>query len=275
MKRHPRIRRAAACVGVACAVLLSTALAGTLCGNRTWESSPVVPAPSLSKLQNNLDELKRSWAKALSTVAFFAMPMFGILAATSQDLIVLLLGAKWVIAGNLLSILALRGIPHSVERTLGWLHVAAGRTDRWMRWGLFATCIQLVALIVGLPFGLIGVVLAYTICMFCLFIPTIAYAGHPLGIGATDVIRTVGRQLLGALLAAGAGFAMREVLLTDADKLVRIILTGLTYALAYLVLVAGVFRVTTPLMVGYSLVRDILTRRPAGFNRLAVLRGAK
>jgi polysaccharide transporter, PST family len=234
-----------------------------------------VAIASLSKLQNNLDELKRSWDKALSTVAFFAMPMFGILAVTSQDLIVLLLGAKWVMAGNLLSILALRGIPHSVERTLGWLHVAAGRTDRWMRWGVFATCIQLVALIVGLPFGLVGVVLAYTICMFCLFIPTIAYAGHPLGIGATDVIRAVGRQLLGALLAAGAGFAIREVLLTDADKLVRIILTGLTYALAYVVLVAGVFRVTTPLMVGYSLVRDILTRRSAGFNRLALLRGAK
>ena len=234
-----------------------------------------VAVASLSKLQNNLSELKRSWDKALSTVAFFAMPMFGILAATSQDLIVVLLGAKWVIAGNLLSILALRGIPHSVERTLGWLHVAAGRTDRWLRWGVFATCIQLVALISGLPFGLMGIVLAYTICMFCLFVPTIAYAGYPLGIGATDVIRATGRQLVGALLAAGAGFALRDLLLTDTDKLLRIVLTALTYSSVYLVLVAGVFRVTTPLMVGYSLVRDILTSRSVGFNRLALLRGAK
>jgi polysaccharide transporter, PST family len=45
------------------------------------------------------------------------------------------LGAKWSSAGALLSILALWGIPQTVERSSGWLHVAAGRTDRWMCWG--------------------------------------------------------------------------------------------------------------------------------------------
>jgi PST family polysaccharide transporter len=88
-----------------------------------------VAIASLSKLQGDLVALRRSWAKALSTVAFYAMPAFGLLSVTSRDLVVTLLGPKWANAGVILSILALRGIPHSVERTLGWLHVAAGRTD--------------------------------------------------------------------------------------------------------------------------------------------------
>jgi PST family polysaccharide transporter len=49
----------------------------------------------MNKLRNDPDGLWRSWSKALSTVAFFAMPAFGIPAVTSRDVIVLALGAKW------------------------------------------------------------------------------------------------------------------------------------------------------------------------------------
>jgi polysaccharide transporter, PST family len=212
-----------------------------------------VAVASLSKLRHDPGELKKSWGKALSTVAFYAMPAFGLLAVTGRDLIVLLLGSKWAAAGVLLSVLAFRGIPHSVERTLGWLHVAAGRTDRWMRWGVFATCVQLVALFVGLPFGQMGVVMAYAVCMYVLFIPAIAYAGRPLGIGAADVVRVVGRQLLGAIAAAGIGFFVWHMLPGDVLKAVRILLVALAYTATYVALVVGMLRVRTPLAVILSL----------------------
>jgi polysaccharide transporter, PST family len=229
-----------------------------------------VAVVSLSKLQNNLEELRRSWAKALSTLAFFAMPAFGILAVTGQDLTVLLLGQKWSTAGVLLNVLALRGIAHVVERTLGWLHVAAGRTDRWMRWGVIATCLQLVALMIGLPFGQMGIVSAYTVCMYCLFVPAIAYAGQPLGISAGDVIKVVGRQLLGALFAAAVGFVLRETVLADAAQFVRMLTVGLAYSLVYVSLVAGLFRVRAPFAVAWSLIQDVLPQRFAGLARLAL-----
>jgi len=122
-----------------------------------------VAVSALSKLRDNYVELRRSWAKALSTLAFFSAPAFGLLAATSQDLIVLLLGPKWARSGVLLSILALRGIPASIERTCGWLHVTAGRTDRWMRWGMALAGAQFVALCLALPYGPTGIVTA-TVC---------------------------------------------------------------------------------------------------------------
>ena len=168
-----------------------------------------VAVSSLSKARDDTREIARLWRKALGTLAFFSMPAFGVLAVIGQDLIVTLLGAKWAQAGFLLSILAVRGIPHSIERTLSWLHVTAGTTDRWMRWGVGATCVQLIALFCGLPLGPTGVVVAYVTCMFLLFVPAVAYSGQPFGIGTRDVIAVVWRALLGALLAAAMGFAMR------------------------------------------------------------------
>jgi polysaccharide transporter, PST family len=217
-----------------------------------------VAVASLSKLQNDREQLRRAWSKALSTVAFYAMPAFGILAITSQDLVVVVLGDKWAQAGALLTILALRGIPHCVERTLGWLHVAAGRPDRWMRWGALAAVGQLVALFCGLPFGPFGVVTAYVVVMYIAFVPAIAYAGAPLGIGARDVIATVHAQLIAALGTAAVGFAVRFTLLAAVPSIERMAILVVLYLTIYLLVVVGLFRVTTPIEVCLSVVRGFL-----------------
>lgn len=220
-----------------------------------------VAVSSLSKVRHDFKELRRLWSKALSTLSFYAMPAFGLLAVTSRDIVVILLGSKWSRAGVLLSILALRGIPHTVERTLGWLHVTSGRTDRWMRFGAFAAVVQLIALFAGLPFGVIGVIVAFVISMFLLFIPAIAYAGQPFGIGAKDVVKVVWRQMTGALGAAGIGFLLRYAALSNLPGVARTAILTVTYVGVYLLMVVGLFRVRMPVGVVLQLVRDILPKR--------------
>ena len=228
-----------------------------------------VGVASLSKLRDDLDELRRSWAKALSTLSFYAMPAFALLAVTAQDLIALVLTDKWLYTGLIVSVLALRGIPHVVERTLGWLHVSAGRSDRWMRWGVIGSIAQLIALFCGLPFGTMGVATAYAISMYVLFIPAIAYAGQPLGIGARDVIRTVGPQLVGALVCALFGFELLFAVLGDWHPLARLPVLIVASLTVYLVVVVGLFKVAKPLELGQSLVRDFASKgldRVPGLN---------
>ena len=224
-----------------------------------------VAVSSLSKLRGDLNELRRSWGKALSVVAFYAMPTFGLLAVTSRDIVVILLGTKWAGAGVLLSVLALRGIPHAIERTLGWLHVSAGRTDRWVRWGLFSTCVQVVGLFCGLPYGPMGVAVAHVTTMFVLFVPALAYAGQPLGINAKDVITIIWRPLTSSLIAAGVGFALRFTVLVDQDPMLRAGALAAAYIATYLILVVGVMRLRAPLNTTRSLLRDSL---PAQFAHL-------
>src|SRR6185295_17472753 len=80
-----------------------------------------VAVSSLSKLRDAVDELKRMWATALSSLTFFTALVFSDLAVTGSDIVVLLLGQRWETAGPLFCIFAVRGIAHVVERTLGWL----------------------------------------------------------------------------------------------------------------------------------------------------------
>jgi polysaccharide transporter, PST family len=221
-----------------------------------------IASSGLSKLRNDLDELRRSWAAALSLMSFISSAAFATLAVTGQDFVVLLLGQKWAPAGPLLSIFAVRGIAHSVERTLGWLHVAAGRSDRWTRWGLVSAACQLIALAVGLPFGLIGVAIAYAIVMFGLFVPALAYAGSPVGVGARDVLSAVGPQMASGLIAAAFGFTVQQVLLVGFSELARFFISSAVCLATYVVVVVGVFRVTGPLRLVQSMLREF------GQNRL-------
>jgi PST family polysaccharide transporter len=220
-----------------------------------------VAVASLSKSQNNRSELRRLWRKALLTLDFYAMPAYGLLAVVGQDLITMLFGNKWSQAGFLISILALRGIPQAVERTMGWLHVSAGRTDRWMRWGFMSMCVQLIALFCGLPYGPTGVAVAFVICSFILFIPAIAYAGRPLGIGAADVIEAIWRPLAASLLAAAVCFTLRFTLLGETSAISRIFVLALVYAAVYVTVVAGFLAERMPIQVIFAMVRDSLPTR--------------
>jgi PST family polysaccharide transporter len=226
-----------------------------------------VAVASLSKLRHNLSELRTAWSKALSTVAFYAMPVFGLLAVTSREVVVYVLGAKWASAGLLLSVLALRGIPNSIEHTAGWLHVTAGRTDRLMRWGVLAVIVQFAALFVGLPYGPMGVVLASTVALFILFVPAVAYAGQPLGITPSDVINALWRQLAASLISAALAFLLRWTILSDIHPMGRMLVAGLVYLMCYSVIVIGILRLRAPLVTGLSLLRSYTDRRlPQPYN---------
>jgi polysaccharide transporter, PST family len=216
-----------------------------------------IAGSGLSKLRNNVEELRRSWATALSSVSFFSALAFAVLAVTGQDFVVILLGQKWAPAGPLLCIFAVRGIANTVERSVGWLHVAAGRSDRWMRWGLFSAACQLVALIFGLPFGPVGVAAAYTIVMYGLFVPAVVYSGRPVGIGLKDVLSVVGPQITAGLTTVALGFVVQQVFLVDFSRLARFFVSVPISLAIYLAVVVGLFKVTGPLQLAFSLLRDL------------------
>lgn len=219
-----------------------------------------VGSAALSKLQSNPAALSQKYEAALSVMAFFVMPVAAILSVTGQDVTVLLLGEKWREAGLLLGIIALRGIPQVVETSQGWLHLSIGRADRWRNWGVVSLIVQILAVVAGLPFGVSGVAVAGVIASTLIAIPSINYAGSPIGIGSKLVLRAVGPQLVGAVSAAALGWLLEATLLARWPSLVRIVCAGAFCACIYLAVVLGLFRRTEPLRVARSAVQGRLTR---------------
>jgi PST family polysaccharide transporter len=219
-----------------------------------------VATATLSKLRDDMEVLRQAYATALSALSFFAAPAFAILAVVGQDLVVLLLGPKWTTAGTILSVLALRGPAQVVASSIGWLHVTAGRPDRWRHWGMFVCVLTFIALMCGLRYGAIGVATSYAILAYLVVIPAVLYAGHPLGIRIKDVLVAAGPQVVCALATAGFGFILRQTLFADVSMLARLIALCLLCGAFYLALIVLGFRVTKPIFIAASLLR----RRASG-----------
>ncbi len=217
-----------------------------------------VGSAALSKLQSNPVALRQKYQAALSAMAFFVMPVAAILSVTGEDVAVMLLGEKWRTAGWLLGIIALRGIPQVVETSQGWLHLSIGRADRWRNWGIVSLVVQIVAVLGGLPFGATGVAVAGVIASILIAIPSISYAGRPIGVGSALVIRTVGPQLIGAISAAAGGWWLQVTVLVHWPSLVRIVASTAVCAGIYLVVVVGLFGLSEPIRVARSVVQDRL-----------------
>jgi O-antigen/teichoic acid export membrane protein len=221
----------------------------------------IVASAALSRLQSDADALRQKYEAALSALAFFLMPAAAILSVVGEDLTIILLGEKWRLAGSLLSILALRGIFQVVEGSQGWLHLSIGRVDRWRNWGIITAAVQVVAVLGGLPFGAKGVAIAIVIASLLMALPSITYAGRPIGVGTALVIRAVGPQLIGAISAAAAGWWLQTTVFTGYSSFVRILLSGGFCICLYLAVVVGLFRLVEPIKVASSIVRDLLGKR--------------
>ena len=220
-----------------------------------------VGSAALSKLRSNPNALAQKYETALSAIAFFVMPAAAILSVTAQDLTVILLGEKWRAAGLLLSIIALRGIFHVVECSQGWLHLSIGRADRWRNWAVVSFIVQVVTVLGGLPFGGTGVAVAVVMTSLLLAVPSISYAGHPIGIGAALVIRAVGRQLIGAITTVAVGWWLQTTALTHCSSIVRIFLSIAFCISIYLTIVVGLFRLIEPIRVAGNVVYDFFKLR--------------
>src|SRR5262249_1354906 len=92
-------------------------------------------------------------------------------------------------------------------------------------------------------------------------VPSIIYAGRPIGIGAEVVIRAVGPQLIGAICTAAAGWWLQTELLADYSGFVRIFLSACFCACIYLGVVVGLFRLTEPIRVAGRIVQDLIGKR--------------
>ena len=90
------------------------------------------------------------------------MPLGAFVVGTSEHLIVFLLGDQWVDAGPILTWLGLLMFTQPIGNSTGWLFITQDRTKELLRWGVIGSVLSMLSFFVGLPWGALGVAIAYS-----------------------------------------------------------------------------------------------------------------
>jgi len=160
-----------------------------------------VAIPALSRLQNDPEQYRRYYYRAISTIAFITMPLVAMLAALSGEIIRIVLGNQWTDSAIIFKILAVAAFRQPVTSTIGWVYVSLGQTKRMMHFGLIKTPIIIACFIIGLPWGPVGVATSYVLCgLFVLVVPNLWFAFRYSPVNIIGFFKTVWRPATVSLI---------------------------------------------------------------------------
>lgn len=223
-----------------------------------------VAVSTLSRLRNDPEKYRRYYLNAVSILAFIGMPVSAILTVTGKDVILLLLGPQWPKAAEIFSVFGL-GIGIMVLwYTHGWLHVSLGRPDRWFLWTVVNSVVTIVSFLIGLPFGPLGVAIAYTASLYVLIGPCLWYAGRPINLRLSSVVLATWKCFLSAL---GAGllcwfviysFDLTSNIFLRLNIFVRLFSSFMLCISVYLILIVALYQNTKPISQFISAFRDMV-----------------
>ncbi len=172
-----------------------------LSASQLVSSLTVVAISALSRVNRDRVQYRRYLLGALTVMTFMGMGLAAGLTLMGKDLIRLLLGPGWEEAGRIFTFFG-PGIGIMIlYHAHGWIHLSIGRADRWFRWGILEFTVTFLLFIVGLPWGPVGIAVAWTASFWLLTIPAMWYAGRPIGFGIGPVLTVVWRFILAALAA--------------------------------------------------------------------------
>lgn len=162
-----------------------------------------VTFPVLSKIGNDIEHVKIVYRRMIKTTAFVVFPMMFGLAALSAPLIRVLLNEQWYGCIIMLQILctALMWQPLS-SINLSVLKVM-NRTDVVLKLEVFKRSVGLISLFGAIPFGIIGMCVAFSLWYVYCFIFNTIYTSNTLRISFWTQIMDVVPALINSLIMGG------------------------------------------------------------------------
>jgi PST family polysaccharide transporter len=237
-----------------------------------------VALAALSRLNQDHERFRRSLSNSLGMVAFIGMAASADLSLIGQDVVRLVLGAKWSESGRIFELFGPGIGAMLLYSTVGWVHLPIGKPGRWLRWSVTALAITVLLFLVSLHWGPMGVAAAWSISYWVLLVPAFWYAGRPIGFRASALVSAVWRYTAASLTAGliSAAIVRRTMLWgtpsSSGGAFVSICVISLLFGVLYLAAVILYHWGIAPLQQFAGLLRELIPSRkaPEGLEAKAV-----
>ena len=168
----------------------------------TMLSAPLsnVAVPALCRLNEERDRLHKYYLHILYLLSLFAGPIAGIAFLVSKEIVIILLGSTWAPVGDVFKYLAIGGLLQPLYNTQAWLHLAVGRSDRVLLWGMVGTPIIVGSFLIGLIWGINGVAFCYSMAIIFTTVGSLSYAGNSAGLSFWKMLSMVFRPILSCVI---------------------------------------------------------------------------
>ncbi len=197
-----------------------------------------VAIPGLSRLQDEPKRYKKYHSRVIGMIGLVISPVMTLAVIMAPELIPVVCGSGWDESVPLFAILGISAIFTPYSFTAGWLMASQGRVSEMLRMGIINSILSILAIIVGLQWGAIGV--AWGVCLNLIFlkIPFVFWmAGKRGPVSIMEIANQLPFPLFISAVVGVTAFGYRSWFNAGSDIVNLIAATGLSVIAASIVIV--------------------------------------
>lgn len=192
--------------------------------------------PLFSKLQNNNEAFRDAYLKTLGFIAIITFPLMLTLAVLARPIIYVFLSEKWLPIVLPVQILCIVGMNQSLATTVGNIYIAKGKTKMMFYIGLISSVCYVISIIIGLRWGMMGVVICYAVVDILLTLPNYIVPFKYIELPVIRICEQIWRPLVCSLVMAVSIYFVADSILYFTDKVFGTIILILLSVIIYLVM---------------------------------------
>lgn len=179
--------------------------------------------PTLSRMREDPSALGRLWLRATKLALLMTLPVALTCATAGPALVTGLYGPRWQGAGTIVELLGIAAVIQVFPASTGQVYQAMGATDELFRVGIKMSSCTVLAIILGLPWGVIGVATAVAANSWLIFWYPVRGACRLTNLPFKGVLVSMRGLLLTALSFACASVAVRVCVGSDLSDLLLLL----------------------------------------------------
>lgn len=191
--------------------------------------------PAFSQKQDDLQVLKKYYLNIIQYIALITFPLMIGLSLVSKEFVLLFFGNQWSAMIPVLSILSGLGAIQSIISLNGLIYNSLGKVNIAFRVSIITNIVLIVAFVIGVNYGLIGVAYSYLIASALLLIPMYKIAIKQLSISLLEVFDVLRGIMFATLIMAIVLSVINNY--TELSLIAGLILKILISAVVYFLLV--------------------------------------
>jgi O-antigen/teichoic acid export membrane protein len=116
-----------------------------------------ISLPALSAFQDDPVHYRNYFEKMLEVLSFLYMPIIVYIGIYSHSIVYIALGSQWMDVVPIFRILAISMFATPIVALLGLIMLSLGQTKRYFFWGLFTNLSTVIAFVIGIRWGVLGI----------------------------------------------------------------------------------------------------------------------
>jgi O-antigen/teichoic acid export membrane protein len=189
---------------------------------------------SLSRTQNDEEQHRRHYAGIVLLTTSLGMGLIAFLFVAADKVILFILGSQWIPSVPLFRALAPAAFVDCFLITLNWVLISLGQTKRLFKMTFAVSVLTVIGFVVGLPWGALGVAVAFSACRVSSLLPMLIYVCRHSHLHVSDVLRSLLRPVFASIMAAGGLWLITSILMFDGHIMINLMIHAVVFVSVYL-----------------------------------------